>query len=76
MCETIRINGVDVPVDSLDNGLSSEEMRLAHRRHREARGISVHSEPSHCAQGSGSKFVGTPRLQKHKGGRVLGVRVK
>jgi hypothetical protein len=71
--ETIRINGVDVPVEAIE-GPSDEDLSAAYRRK------SQEMRSTRCSlngfQSSGSKFVGTPRLQKHKGGSVMGVRIK
>ncbi len=74
MSETIRINGVDVPIDSIA-GVTGQETTEAYRRHRKQRQQADDVYRS-CPLHSGSKFVGTPRLQKHRGGRIDGVRVK
>lgn len=70
--ETVRINGVDVPIDSIE-GPTSLELNAAYRRQRQTR---AQTAPS-AMQGSGSKYVGTPRLQKHRGDcGAYGVRIK
>ena len=66
MCETIRINGVDVPVDSLGAGPDSAQMKQAHQDYRNRRGVQ-----------SGADFGGikSPRMMKHRP-TLNGVRVK
>lgn len=73
--DTIRVNGVDYPIDSFD-GPTGEELSRAYRRYRSNQQFGG-PQGGRQIHGSGSKFVGTPRLQKHKGGcGAYGVRVK
>lgn len=76
MTNTIRINGVDVPIDELD-GLEGPKLTQAYRRHRVNNGVPTTYGNGHIpSHGSGSHFVGTPRLRKHRGDSVGGVRMK
>ncbi len=54
-------------------GPTADELTRAYQHHREKR--LPRQDPSK-GQGSHDKFVGTPRLQKHKGGRISGVRIR
>lgn len=71
--ETIRINGVAVPIDSIE-GPDGRDLCEAYRRHNAER--SGYSCASAGPQGSNSQYVGVPRLQKHKGQRIAGIRIK
>lgn len=72
MTDTIMVNGVAVPIDELD-GPVGDKLTAAYRRHRANH---AHPPVGACGQGSHARFVGTPRLRKHKGDSVLGVRFK
>lgn len=69
MTETIRVNGVDMPLDQLE-GVSGEELTSSYR--------SYNANRMHAMQGGpqGTYGGGIPRHRKHKGDAVLGVRFK
>lgn len=71
--QTVRVNGVDVPIDQFD-GADGETTTLAYRKFHQAR---ARESAASSMQTSGSRFIGTPRHQKHKGdASAYGVRIK
>lgn len=75
MSETIRINGVDVPIDQLegpDPEVQTDAYRRFHRDQRTQRDIAA----GRSIQSSHVQLHGVPRHQKHKGQAFAGVRIK
>lgn len=75
MCETIRINGEDVPVDQFD-GPNPLELANAYRRLSQKRRAERDLAAGCSMQSSHVQLHGVPRLQKHRGQRFAGVRIK